>query len=52
MMDMEQIEIELDVAEYILCKRAADGAGMSLQEWFRQVVAHYVEHLREINAIE
>ena len=42
MMDMEQIEIELEVAEYICCKRAAEAEGMSLQEWLRQAVTHYV----------
>ena len=47
MMDMEQIEIELEVAEYICCKRAADDAGMSLQEWLRQAVGRYLATIRE-----
>lgn len=50
MKDVEEIEIELDVAVYIRCKRAAEAEGMSLQEWFRQAVAHYVAniHSRDI----
>lgn len=47
MMGMEQIEVELLQSEYILCKRAADDAGMSLQEWLRQAVEHYLATIRE-----
>ncbi len=47
MMDTEQIEIELVQAEYILCKHAADDAGMSLQDWIRQAVERYLATIRE-----
>lgn len=47
MMGMEQIEVELLQAEYILCKRAADNAGVSLPEWLRQAVEHYLANIRE-----
>ncbi len=48
MMGMEQVEIELDVAVYIRCKRAAAAEGMSLQEWLRQAVERYLANIREI----
>ena len=47
MMGMEQIEVELLQAEYILCKRAADDAGMSLPEWLRQAVKRYLATIPE-----
>lgn len=47
MMGMEQIEVELVQAEYILCKRAADNEGVSLQEWIRQAVERYLATIRE-----
>lgn len=47
MMGIEQIEVELLQAEYILCKRAADNAGVSLPEWLRQAVERYLATIRE-----
>lgn len=38
---MEQVEIEIDLPTYKLWEKAADAAGMTMEDWFRHAVAEY-----------
>ena len=40
---MERVEVSLSICEYWRCVKAAEQAGMELEEWLRDAVERYLD---------
>lgn len=48
---MEQVEIEIDLPTYKRWEKAADAAGMTMEDWFRHAVAEAVDAINTVAAM-
>ena len=48
---MERVEVSLSICEYWRCVKAAEQAGMELEEWLRDAVEHYLADCGDLDGV-